>query len=222
MQSNFIDVNNADVFFHSWWDESLVGTPFDSTQPLQTGKVGVWANDTLPILNSIGAKKYLIEKPRTFPEASGFRSSPTANQHSMCSVFYSQWKAGELKREYENEHKFVYDIVVRTRLDMVFNSKVSVTDLKIKPGTLILASKWQDIRQVFIPGLGSYTMDDNFVVGDSATVDKYLSVFPRMKELNDKIWPPFAENYLGCNCKIDQGILTETKNFDIEISHRII
>jgi hypothetical protein len=215
-----IELNSPDIFYHAWWDENLIGTNFDSAQPNQVGLVGSWDPDTLQLLELLNSKKSLVEKPINF-DVSRLNSAPTANQNSMSSIFYSQWKSGLLKQSYERENKFVYDAVIRTRFDLIYNEKIKIEDILIKPETVVLASKWQDIRQVFIPGLGDYTMDDNFAIGDSITIDKYLSVFPQMEELNTKIHPPFAENYLGWHCKKDNSIQVETQKFSIEISHRV-
>ena len=212
--------NNADVFYHTWWDESLDGTPFDSAQPHQIGSVGKWDSTNIKILETLNAKNSIIQKPMNFI-VSGLRSSPTANQNSMCSVFYSQWRSGLLKSKYENDNNFKYDVVIRARLDIVYNGVIDINNIGIKSSTLVLANKWQDIRQSLIPGLGDYTMDDNFAIGDSATMDTYLSVYPNMANLNAKIHVPFAENYLGWHCKKDNNIQVETHNFLIEISHRI-
>jgi hypothetical protein len=217
---NVIEPNNADVFYHTWWDENLKGRPFDSSQPHQIGSVGSWDPDTLLFLDYLKPRKSIVEKPMIF-DTSKLRSAPTANQNSMSSIFYSQWKVGLIKQEFEKDNNFMYDAVIRTRFDILYDEKIKIEDVEIKPNTVVLASKWQDIRQVFIPGLGDYTMDDNFAISDSDTMNKYLSVFPNMETLNTKIHPPFAENYLGWHCRKDNNMKVETKNYTIEISHRV-
>ena len=140
----------------------------------------------------------------------------------MCSVFYSQWSSGELKKSYESDHGFVYDTVIRTRLDMYVAEPIDLKQFEsLKNDNLILASKWQDIRQVNIPGLGDYTMDDNFAISSSSNIDKFLDVYPNMLELNSVINPPFAENYLGWNCRKKHKLKVITRDFNIEIVQRM-
>lgn len=218
--SNLVKPNKADVFFHTWWNENLCGKDFDSTQPQQIGKIGKWHIETAYFLNMLNSSLSLIEEPKQFNQASTLKSAPTANQNAMCSVFYSQWKVGQLKRDYEQFNDFKYDIVIRTRMDMFIGAPIIIEALE--NNTVLLASKWQDIRQVNIPGLGDYTMDDNFAVATSETIDKYLTVYPNIQRLNSLINPPFAENYLGWHCKTDNSMIVKTRNFPIEISQRMI
>lgn len=221
LKKYLIEPNTPDIFYHTWWDRDLIGKPFDSAQPHQIGTVGKWSPDTDDLLDSIEYTSRLVEKPMDFEISKHMVHAPTANQNSMCSIFYSQWKAGMLKKEYEQANNFVYDVVIRARFDLVYDDYIIVEKLDVQKGTLILAAKWQDIREVFIPGLGDYTMDDNIAIGKSEDLDNYLNVFPNILRLNGIVRPPFAENYLGWYCKKENSLKTVTHDFKLEIAHRL-
>jgi hypothetical protein len=222
IKSNLIDENYADVFVHTWWDEKLDGTLFDSSQPQQIGIVGKWNKADFEMVNTLNAKNILVENPRSFPESNSYKTAPTAKQDSLSSKYYAQYKVKELLENYEKEHGFEYDIIIKARIDLCCKKPVNVSTLTFEDGTLILASKWQDGRQGYVPGLGDYTMDDNIAIGKRKDMKIYLNVFPNMKTLNSKISPPFAENYLGWHCRNDHGLKIKTFPFDIDIAHRLI
>ena len=45
---------------------------------------------------------------------------------NLCSLYYSYWKTNELKKQYEQENGFVYDLVITSRYDMWLGQ---ITDL---------------------------------------------------------------------------------------------
>jgi hypothetical protein len=219
---NLIIPNNADVFYHTWWDENVVNTAFDSSQVRQDGKVGSFTSDIPDLLEKLDAKSFIIEPPKNFQETDSFNTSPNAKQSSLCSAFYSQWQCGKLKAQYEADHSFKYDIVVRARFDLYYSKIIKLDELTILEDNIILESTKQDKRQTFIPGLGDYTMDDTFAVSNSDNMDKYFSLYTRMKEINDIINPPYGENYTGWNCKKIHGLKVSTENFGVEIAQRLM
>jgi hypothetical protein len=216
-------LNNVDVFFHCWWDESLIGTFYDSSQPHQIGSAGSYTEDVPELLKLFNPVKFEIEKPRVFEEVSKITSAPTAKSSSVCSMFYSKWKANSLKVQHEKDSGSVYDLVVSTRFDLFYETLIDFNQLmQYKDEYLILPAKWQDDRELFIPGLGDYTMNDCFAISSSPNMDIYSQVYPNLIEINSKINPPYGENYLGWNCKKMNNMKVKTSDFKLEIMHRMI
>jgi hypothetical protein len=223
LKRNLIDSNSADVFIHTWWDPKDVGNFFDTSIPDQKNSVGIIETGVPEKLNSIFPTRIEIDLPRKFEIASQLRSSDTAKPNSLCSNFYSQYRVIALKSEYEKLHGFTYDAVIRARLDLYCEKEIKISEITHDLNEyLVLASIWQDIRQQHVLGLGDYTMDDNMVVSSSMNLNKYAETFSRMKEINEMIYPPYAENYLGYNCKILNNMKVETYDFPIDIAQRIL
>jgi len=218
-----VETNQADVFVHTWWNPSDVGRFHDTSIPYQFATVGSVESDVSEKLQSLSPVKMEIDLPKEFELASRLRYASTARPNSLCSNFYSQHRAIKLKAEYEKEEGFVYDAVIRARLDLAYEGPVCVSEITHDLREyLVLASIWQDKRQAMIPGLGDYTMDDNIVISSSPNINKYGETYQRMQEINDVINPPFAENYLGWNCKKINHLKVETWNFPVEIMQRVI
>ena len=216
---------DADVFFHTWFDPSKAGQKFDSAQAHQNGNVGAIHPDTVKILmENLKPVSYKIEIPKDseFVESTrNYMSSPNADQAKLMSLFYSLKYANDLKRAHEISNNFVYDIVVRLRMDLHYSAPVNFMDFKNHLDHVITSEKFQLKRMGDVPGLGNYTMDDIFAVSSSSNMDKYSEVFSRMGELNSTISPPYGENYLGYVVRTIHKIPVAVAPVDIEIMHRI-
>lgn len=219
LKKHLLEKNEADLFIHTWWDSSLVNEHFDSSIPYQHGRVGVFERDVPELIYELNPTLFIIEKPFNF-NSEGLISAPTANVSSLLSNFYSQQKSIELKRQFENDHDFIYDAVLRTRIDMYYYDSIDIKSV-FRKNCFLLNAEWQTERQYMIQGLGDYTMDDNFVIAESKLIDIYGETYSNFRSLNRLVNPPFAENYLGWNCRITNNLNTEIFPFPINIAQRI-
>lgn len=101
-KKHIIDVNNADVFIHSW---------------------SIDVEDSL--VNLYKPNKYKIQEQIPFeykiiPENKRLREIHKDQGYRSLSKWYSLKKVIELKKEYEFEHGFEYDCVMLTRFDTLF------------------------------------------------------------------------------------------------------
>jgi len=62
--------------------------------------------------------------------------TPKANMGSFGSMLYSIMMANELKKKHEIEHNFRYDLVIKTRFDLVFPSIAIFPQFNIFPRTV--------------------------------------------------------------------------------------
>ena len=223
LKTNLIDPNEIDLFVHTWWDETKVGSKNDTSIYYQEDIVGTVLPNVPALIESLSPIEHEIEKQIDFsPLSEKLRDDPTAKQFPICSGFYSVMKANMLRRKHEIELSFTYDRVISARIDLFYGSTISVSEVEDKSkDALVLASKWQDQRQGYAVGLGDYTMDNNFAISTSAIMDKYAMTFFHMEETNAIINPPFAENYLGYHCRTRENLQVVTHPFDIEIMQRI-
>ena len=115
---NIIKQNNADVFFHCWYDKKEAG------EEIKNGGICYYKNRKknyiMPqnldkdIVELYKPKKYIIE-PQKFLQ---IKNKKDIDCMSGLSMYYSIMKANDLVREYEIENNFRYDFVIKMRYDM--------------------------------------------------------------------------------------------------------
>ena len=102
-KKHLIDVNDADVFIHSW--------------SIEVEK---------ELVNLCKPKKHQFQKQIDFH----MRNS--ANIHRSRSRWYSTKRVLELKKEYEREHNFIYDCVMVVRMDLLFFTDFDFSKFDLK------------------------------------------------------------------------------------------
>ncbi len=203
LKRNLLEPNGIeDVFVHAW--KSKV---FDSAQPHQSGR---WSYhpDTEALLASLNPKSLLIQENCPFDHLSHLQDLPTAIQKKLASMFYSVWRANELKREHEILYGD-YDLVIKTRIDLNYHKPVILSELDIDLKSFNVPAIHQHMRvgdSYPIVSGGSYSsMSDTFVIGRSPKID-FLSLIGKNFELiyND-IWPyAYGEAFLGYQANLYQ------------------
>lgn len=228
---NVINPLNADVFIHSWYSSKCDNLPFDSAQQSQNNKVGKWTPESDSILKKeIKPKKCLFEHPKKFEEFSDLLGIESANQTKLASIFYGIYNSNKLKSEFESENNFKYDVVIRTRLDLVYKNPLKlnmIDNMKFDDGVVYAPSFYQNIREndsYPISSAGYYSsMTDIFLVANSQTMDKVCDTYLNFREIHDKIYPhPYGETYMGYNVRHRHKINVRTFEYYMDIMHRVI
>lgn len=168
---------NADIFIASYLDKGS-GVRFWLGQE-EKGDV-LKSNDIKTIHTALNPIQSVYGPDTTFPksiENMSFRNK-LVNVPGSYKMLYKIWEANNLKLLYEEENKFKYDLVIRTRFDLKYKN----VDLEgFEPSTIYGARA--DIRRF---------ASDAFFAADSATMD-------RVSMLKDffgtKVLP---ENYQNC------------------------
>ena len=115
---------------------------------------------------------------------------PAYNTFSMyCSIF----KANLLKIQYEIDHGFKYDVVIRTRFDYALNRKLDLDS--VEPGKVYVPADRQDERHI--------TCADMFAYGTSEVMDRYCSTWLNIPRLYDSGFPINGEELLSGNLQIN-------------------
>jgi hypothetical protein len=222
---------NADVFIHSWYSKECDNKPFSSTQHNQQNNVGRWTPETDKIIiESIKPKKYKFEHPREFSEFNHLTSIPEAIQTQVASLFYGINEANELKKQHEIENNFIYDIVIRTRLDLIYKNALSIDllkNLELDDNTIYVPFFYQNHRQntsYSLKNKETYgSLSDIFIIGNSKSIDKTSDLFLEFEKIHDLIFPNvFCECYIGYNVKYKHKIQVKMIDYYMDIMHRII
>jgi len=102
-------------------------------------------------------KKYLTTKSKQFQ-----------NMVSFGPMLYSIMMANEVKKNYEIEHNFRYDLVIKTRFDLVFLPGHHFPDHALIPRTIYSSGGNQGINPV---DFESHGISDLLFWGDSQSMD---------------------------------------------------
>lgn len=207
LKENLIEPSNIiDVFVHLWYHSSLDGTPFNSSQPHQDKKIGTWQpNSDTYVREALNPKRMLVEYPEDMSRFSHLKDVPNqAIQKGLASMFCSVTKANNLKKEYENENGFKYDIVIRSRIDHIYHKKINVAELIDEniDNCIYMPYNHQYMRDGWHfktnSGIDYISTAETFLFGNSENMDKACSVFPNFENIYNDIYPlNYAEQYIG-------------------------
>jgi hypothetical protein len=195
-KKNIIDLNNADVFVHSW---------------------SVELEDK--VVEAYNPKKYLFEKQKIFktPKYKILNKTPEARKQTHYSLQYSRMISANLKSEYEKEHNFKYDYVMLARFDLAWQTPLVFSEYDKE---FIWVAKWpkkslhgkilDDLRYwqlCDVPGVKEkmnnhwfgYPYDKNGLLGtwylsNSSTIDKFATLYCKLDEYS-----------LEGNCPLDSS-----------------
>lgn len=127
-------------------------------------------------LDTFDIKKYNFEifhLDEPFKNLRGYRDGNSP--YNMTSAFYNNMKAFEMIEEYQNQHGFVYDVVVKYRADVVSNEDLNLLNM--------------DMGSLYIPEGRDYTvhskykgMNDQIAYGDPEMMKIYSSLYRNMEE----------------------------------------
>lgn len=160
---NFINLNpDIDVFCHFWHS-------FDNSEYVKNKGNGIIENQNLgkygdydfnDVIGFFKPKSFQIENPLDIN---------TSNTHSM---FNSIQRCNNIKNEYEINHNIKYDIVIRSRFDLIFNRPFIIND--VVENTLYVKNR---------PG-GCGGLNDWLAYGNSDVMNSYSNIINSIDEFN--------------------------------------
>jgi hypothetical protein len=218
--------NNADVFIHTYFDpENLV---MEKTH-IGRGDCQLDAKVIDEIIHNYKPVRYLVEKPKAFAKPNiivpenRIRMSKELNpcddwdveQHkkhvlkNMMSMYYSIFKANELKENYANEQGFVYDYVIRVRFDLVPMMPIQCASLD--PNVLYYHDLGQPENQPC----------DWINIGSNMVMNIYSSVYFHLEYLNSYMFYSKADRLINTVEGQGGGGFNEYLTRDILSLHKI-
>ena len=187
--SNFYQPGwDVDVFAHIWYDESWVGSYFWD----QYKDRGRWDAELIPYMKEKWQPKALeFEEPKEFE--SDWQPDPRFPHpvNNIISMFYSLERANDLKINYEEEHGFKYDCVVRLRTDEFFFRNIGFLD----GYNLDTINVFKEFAHL------DYGINDHFAFGRSDLMDKYLSVCSNLSTIIEEGAAINPETLIGWNAQ---------------------
>jgi hypothetical protein len=172
IHKNLLSKYDIDVFCHYWWDTSYVGKKFDFS-PHASSRTGFWKENTQNIISELYHPILSYYEPQKQFDVSHLSGAFFAQQspHILYSMWYSIFYANLLKTQYEVENNFIYDIVIRCRFDIIFNTF-----------TLDLYSL--DTNKIHISGEINPICNDQFAISSSEHINYYSTLYNNI----DRYW----------------------------------
>jgi len=161
---------SIDFFAHTWsysWDREGVSQPYV--------KRDVSVEEFLEFANSFQTKKAILEPtPQT----------KFKNSDHWGGLFYSLVKSIMLKREYELKNNFTYDLVIKSRPDIVINPKFSFyPPIHLVEDGVIFTTQGANMPSE----LNMFNFNDMVFMGNSYTMDLLINMFAyRMSKIDIK------------------------------------
>jgi len=172
----FFQGHDCDYFCHSWQDNNMrLATPDRYRKFLDTVDNQYSKEYIESALEQIKPKKVVIdEKSHNIP------------WHGPWSqMFYSIMIANWLKKEYEFENNFRYDIVVKTRYDFVYYPESTFNPV------FHHNEPWSDHLEIFNNGINRMNMEyskinasDTFFYGSSTAMDIFCDIYRYLRWRN--------------------------------------
>ena len=175
--TNLLNGNLGDEvdIFCQLWDYNSIPTPYLSNYS-KDENVKLNENEISDLLELLKPKKIIIQEAMSF----GVHEDWIIPFGPLLNQLYAIKKVAELKKEYEIENNFLYDLVVRTRYDLSYSGNIANSYRLIKPNTITAGNvtvhedsqKWQ----VF--------MSDILWHGDSITFDVFSDLFNKLASIS--------------------------------------
>lgn len=159
-----------DIFFH-FWDYNTLPTILESELGIVNTDINITEEEKQDIIDTLKPKKYAFDSRNVNP-LNGHRDDSLVNSYVKnpigwwCrSQFYSLYYAANLKRQYEIENKFEYDVVFRMRSDLYFLDLLRMPSVLSPNSVYSKSNGYMDNVQTFMIG-------DTFYFSDSYTYDQ--------------------------------------------------
>jgi hypothetical protein len=189
IKQNLIDANNADVFIHMHYNEN---NTYIEKSHADNGICVLEENIDKKVIELYNPTRYLIESPRNFQKPNikldekrlerqkkmNTHKNWTDEEHhtyaikQMISMYYSIYKANELKELYANENGFVYDYVIRIRFDLCIYEPIICKNMD--PNFIY----YLDLQQP------DAMISDWLNIGSNAIMNIYASQYLNMEYMN--------------------------------------
>lgn len=207
---NILDKHNCDVFIQTWKSpEARLATRLYNFKKCSIEE----EFDFKPFLKNILDKDWPL-----FPSKNKYSDYVKHRRHNTMCMFYNIKKCNDLKKQYEKEHNFIYDLVIRSRLDQMPYKIPRKIEIK------------SDI--IYLPRLGIQAKcTDTIAFGSSRVMDLYSSVWDCLnddlifqaynikhehakKEFNSKCYAPYLDPHSLLEAHLEN--LKERNNINYE------
>jgi hypothetical protein len=176
LYTHLLSKYSVDCFVHCWWSPNMANINMNTLGMANPhGRSYIFKSDTIECIQRYYSPVSFIHEPqKQFEFIDGVYLQQPNKTTSVQSMWYSVKMANHLKTEYEKAHSFKYDVVIRSRMDVIIH-------------TLSL-DRLTETGCVYTDCVGE-NMDfpnDQFAVSDSASSDYYSSLYDNLISYKDE------------------------------------
>jgi hypothetical protein len=224
----FINMNKKhtfDIFFHTWYDENLVGEYY---------KCGPWRNipknelliesDVINnLINLYKPKDYEYETPIDFDldiysKTKMYLSDSKTNQDNInntLSCMYSKYKVSKILEKYVNDNNVTYDNVISIRFDFLNKMNFLIEDMKHNVINCMDVNNMNVKPRLYIPY--------NLIVTNYDLFIKYSSVYSNLLKIMDNDEIQEYIDSIGCGFRVvNESLLTANLKLYFDNLYEII
>lgn len=209
-KKNIIDINNADVFIHSWSFDSKT-----QLEELYRPKASIIENqkkfpESLKLVPNINFKQKVKELYLRYFNKTEYTSiikSRGKEAFRAYSRWYSSKQTLKLKEDYENQHNFKYDAVLVLRLDVAFYTTLEIKNYDL---SRFYASHWNDypnsknnFKLNFINNYLGLGFLDFWFFSNSINMDKFGKLYDDIEKYHISPHRSSFQHVKKCGFKID-------------------
>ena len=165
---------SVDCFVHCWWSPEMANVNMNTLGMANPhGRSYIFKPDTVECIQGYyNPVSFSYEPQKHFDLIDGVYLQQPNQTTSVQSMWYSVKMSNQLKTEYENTHGFKYDVVIRSRTDIIIN-RLSLETLT-------------DANCVYTDYAGDRDFpNDQFAVSDSYSSDYYSSLYDNLLPYRD-------------------------------------
>lgn len=167
---NLLPNIEKDIFFH-FWDYNTLPAILESQANIVNVDVPITEKEKQEIVSTLQPKKYMFDSRNLNPNQKSTDSKLMTDYVKnpigwWCrNQFYSLHYAANLKRQYEIENRFEYDVVFRMRSDLYFLSQLNMPSV-VSPNRIYSKSNG------YMDNVETFMIGDTFYFSDSYTYDQ--------------------------------------------------
>ena len=224
IKKNIIDGNDIDIFIHTY--DKLGNSkgwrhPMNLTEDININFLENIPNIKIIVTEKFENIKYKFEKVRKLHPG-------VTNINVIETIFYKIYMCNELRKQYEKEHDFKYDLVIRMRGDQIFERKINLDFPEDK--ILINAYPWGDEDYIqhhqennadgsINMNLENVCLNDRFAVGSPEKIDYLSELYLHFEELiENEQW--IELEFLTHKHLSKKNIQLEKRNMNFYVKHK--
>lgn len=170
LYDKLLSKSSVDCFIHCWWSMDMANKNMNSMNMANPhNRSYIFKENTLELLQKYyNPISFLTEKHKNFELIDDVYYEQPNKTTSVQSMWYSIKMANQLKQQHEKLHNFKYDVVIRSRTDIILH-KLCLEDLT-------------ETNCVYTDSVGKNKdfPNDQFCVSDSESSDYYSSLYDNL------------------------------------------
>ena len=170
---------NVKLFIHTWNFEKETNLQNQRVTPDEDSNTNYLLNKfniEAVLIDKYESKEFLFEDIKKY----SVKLTQYPNAFGYYPMYYSIKRANDLKKVYEIENNFIFDIVYRMRFDSEILNPEKLPTNKINENVIIIPNTDRDHSGI----------NDQFAYGSSIGMDLYSNLFNSLNKLNGNYWNP--------------------------------